>query len=318
MGYIGNEIVQSRTYIDPSAKEPSNLNYKHTFPITVFDAVRESMSDANSQTLRQALEYIYQELGNRQIIIPNLPANYLVTYAGAAGKVGSIEITHSIPWDNEQRSHNKIPTERAIGNLLQKIGLVDTSGNVVDVNSVINWSTIIGKPNTYEELGDNDDGYMTQEAITKAMADLKSELESADSKVLDAIGVQTERLNAHLLDHSNPHQVTAEQIGALPKETFEQHLNADNPHGITAATIGLGNVDNTADIDKPISKATQDALDAIKQLIGSGTSSSEGSNTVDSDTSNCITNLEYTRKSGKMIATYKDGSYKDLERHYCL
>lgn len=35
----------------------------------------------------------------------------------------------------------------------------------------------------------------------------------------------------------------------------------DNPHGVTAEQVGLGNVDNTADADKPISTAMQSALD---------------------------------------------------------
>ena len=34
-----------------------------------------------------------------------------------------------------------------------------------------------------------------------------------------------------------------------------------NPHSVTATQVGLGNVDNTADTDKPISDDTQDALD---------------------------------------------------------
>ena len=35
----------------------------------------------------------------------------------------------------------------------------------------------------------------------------------------------------------------------------------NNPHSVTATQVGLGNVDNTADEDKPVSTATQDALD---------------------------------------------------------
>ena len=37
--------------------------------------------------------------------------------------------------------------------------------------------------------------------------------------------------------------------------------NTDNPHGVTAEQIGLGNVDNTSDLEKPISNAMQEALD---------------------------------------------------------
>lgn len=44
---------------------------------------------------------------------------------------------------------------------------------------------------------------------------------------------------------------------------LETHINnKTNPHEVTKAQVGLGNVDNTADADKPISTATQTALDA--------------------------------------------------------
>jgi heme O synthase-like polyprenyltransferase len=38
--------------------------------------------------------------------------------------------------------------------------------------------------------------------------------------------------------------------------------------GITAAMVGLGNVDNTSDADKPISTATQSALNDKASLSG--------------------------------------------------
>jgi hypothetical protein len=37
--------------------------------------------------------------------------------------------------------------------------------------------------------------------------------------------------------------------------------NTSNPHSVTKAQVGLGNVDNTSDVNKPISTATQTALD---------------------------------------------------------
>ena len=43
------------------------------------------------------------------------------------------------------------------------------------------------------------------------------------------------------------------------------HVNhvasTSNPHGVTKSQVGLGNVNNTADIDKPISLYVQAALD---------------------------------------------------------
>lgn len=51
-------------------------------------------------------------------------------------------------------------------------------------------------------------------------------------------------------------------ITAGDKSAYDDHLaDTSNPHSVTAAQVGLGNVDNTADIDKPISTATQAALD---------------------------------------------------------
>ena len=50
--------------------------------------------------------------------------------------------------------------------------------------------------------------------------------------------------------------------------------NTNNPHQVTKEQVGLGNVDNTSDADKPISAAAQAALDidraAIAELIDSG------------------------------------------------
>lgn len=42
---------------------------------------------------------------------------------------------------------------------------------------------------------------------------------------------------------------------------FESHLkNKSNPHGVTKAQVGLGNVDNTSDAEKPVSTAQAAAI----------------------------------------------------------
>lgn len=47
----------------------------------------------------------------------------------------------------------------------------------------------------------------------------------------------------------------------VARETIDNHkLDKNNPHNVTAEQVGLGNVDNTADLDKPISTAIQTAL----------------------------------------------------------
>ena len=52
------------------------------------------------------------------------------------------------------------------------------------------------------------------------------------------------------------------------------HINdKNNPHEVTKAQVGLGNCDNTSDIDKPVSKATQEALDGKVNKTGGDTMS---------------------------------------------
>lgn len=56
------------------------------------------------------------------------------------------------------------------------------------------------------------------------------------------------------------------------KQGLANHIaDQNNPHAVTKTQVGLGNVDNTADLDKPISTATQTALDAKQDTLVSGT-----------------------------------------------
>ena len=53
------------------------------------------------------------------------------------------------------------------------------------------------------------------------------------------------------------------------KTALDAHIaDVNNPHEVTKAQVGLGNVDNTADADKPISTATQSALNTKMPLAG--------------------------------------------------
>ena len=52
------------------------------------------------------------------------------------------------------------------------------------------------------------------------------------------------------------------------QDNLSTHISdTSNPHSVTRAQVGLGNVDNTADLDKPISTATQTALDGKQATI---------------------------------------------------
>lgn len=49
--------------------------------------------------------------------------------------------------------------------------------------------------------------------------------------------------------------------GDRGKTAYDHSQVIGNPHGVTKSNVGLGNVDNTSDVNKPVSTATQTALD---------------------------------------------------------
>ena len=57
--------------------------------------------------------------------------------------------------------------------------------------------------------------------------------------------------------------------GDRGKTAYDHSQTTGNPHGTTKSDIGLGNVDNTADLEKPISTATQTELDKKETIQSS-------------------------------------------------
>lgn len=61
------------------------------------------------------------------------------------------------------------------------------------------------------------------------------------------------------------------------RAAIADHVADDNnPHGVTASQVGLENVDNTSDLDKPVSTATQTALsNKVDKITGKGLSTND-------------------------------------------
>lgn len=142
-------------------------------------------------------------------------------------------------------------------------------------------------------------------------------------KIQPILNELASRATGHIAESDNPHSVTKEQVGlgnvpnvatddqtptiseASTLATFAEgdtlkdivgktnkaidvlgdHVaDTNNPHTVTKAQVGLGNCDNTADLDKPISTATQTALNgkaptdhaATATTYGGGTASNYG------------------------------------------
>jgi hypothetical protein len=96
--------------------------------------------------------------------------------------------------------------------------------------------------------------------------------------------------------------------GDRGKTAFDHsQIIAGNPHGTTKADVGLSNVDNTSDLNKPISTATQTALNAKENSITAGTTSQywRGDKTFQTldKTAVGLSNVDNTSDANKPIST---------------
>ena len=115
--------------------------------------------------------------------------------------------------------------------------------------------------------------------INKALFDSIAADLTANAAAISAVD---EKADTHIERTDNPHTVTKAQVG-LGNVANERQYSASNPPpypvtsvaGKTGAVtlakndVGLGNVDNTSDTDKPVSTATQTALNGKANTSGS-------------------------------------------------
>ena len=65
-------------------------------------------------------------------------------------------------------------------------------------------------------------------------------------------------------------ELTAEDLNPIEQLTkllFEHINNKFNPHEVTKEQVGLGNVDNTADMDKPVSRPQKEYINALENRV---------------------------------------------------
>lgn len=114
-------------------------------------------------------------------------------------------------------------------------------------------------------------------AVTKAQvglgncdntSDANKPISTATQSALDSLSteISNETKRAKAIEEELSEDITSESLRATNAEnTITSNLtthttNTNNPHNVTKSQIGLSNVDNTADVNKPISTATQNAL----------------------------------------------------------
>ena len=186
---------------------------------------------------------------------------------------------------DRENPHNVTKSQIGLGNV----------DNTSDINKPISTAT----QNALDTKADSQE----LSELSKIVSDEIADRESSE-------GIINESISNHISDTNNPHNVTKEQLGlgnvdntsdvnkpistatqnalddkadkttvsslsnTLTKEIQDRQAgdntnataisthatNKSNPHNVTKAQVGLGNVDNTSDANKPISTAVQNAL----------------------------------------------------------
>ena len=92
---------------------------------------------------------------------------------------------------------------------------------------------------------------------------LKINIDNKLDKTGNASNVTNTFIQNSTLSNLTSNEKLSVSLGKIMKAISDliSHIaNKSNPHGITKSQIGLGNVDNTSDLSKPISQSVQSAL----------------------------------------------------------
>lgn len=203
--------------------------------------------------------------GKDRVIKGNFPARFKLLNDGVevpfirTGKQ-TLRLSGDIPYgelDVEEIAHKKVPQPAKLD-----------SGNIAIINKKdFDYIDILSKKLTInQEQMNNHLSALTEQEATLA------NLETQNSQAIDQTNLNIVEMakvfGKEIQADRDSLKATSENIKQVLSETAEvldakllAHEVAKNPHKISKEMVGLGSVDNTSDLDKPVSKATQKALD---------------------------------------------------------
>ena len=200
---------------------------------------------------------IYKANPSSSISIPAVTT----TKAGVMTAADKIKLDTTLPKQISDEVAARTAADEAIRGELAD----DIAQEVLDRNAAIKVAQDALQANITKEVTDRknaDDTLKT--TLEKAIADAKTELETADAtlqgnitkEVNDRKGEIT-RIEKLITDEA----ATRAQADIDVNEKVDLHIaNKSNPHGVTKAQVGLANVNNTSDADKPVSTAQATAI----------------------------------------------------------
>jgi hypothetical protein len=200
---------------------------------------------------------IYKANPSSSISIPAVTT----TKAGVMTAADKIKLDTTLPKQISDEVAARTAADEAIRGELAD----DIAQEVLDRNAAIKVAQDALQANITKEVTDRKNADNTlKTTLEKAIADAKTELETADAtlqgnitkEVNDRKGEIT-RVEKLISDEA----ATRAQADTTVNAKVDSHIgNKSNPHGVTKAQVGLGNVNNTSDADKPVSTAQATAI----------------------------------------------------------
>lgn len=164
----------------------------------------------------------------------------------------------------------------------------DIAQEVVDRNEAIatakaELTTAINKEISDRKAADSANFKELEDGMTAVVDNLEGRIQATDNKLYEEIDNRKGEIN-RVEKLISDETATRAQADTNVNAKVDSHIaNKSNPHGVTKAQVGLGNVNNTSDADKPVSTAQATAIADAK---AAGTNAQANLNTHTQNKSN--------------------------------
>lgn len=238
------ELSALITQFNSSIKE--DLEASNQVTSSALGSLKEEISIVNV-VLSSAINELREKSVNTELTINGYPLTGPITLTKSDVGLNAVDNTSDL---NKPISSD---TQKALDKKVDKTTTVNghnLSGNVTVTKSDIG----LGNAENTSDL-DKPISNKTQEALDKKVDKVDNKSLVSDSEISKLESYPEYSTLKTTIDTATSNSSSAST--AISGHTQDR----SNPHSVTKAQVGLGNADNTSDLDKPISNKTQEALD---------------------------------------------------------
>ena len=204
--------------------------------------------------------------GNGNIYKAN-PSSFISIPAVTTTKAGVMTAADKIKLDTTlpKQISDEVAARTAADEAIRGELADDIAQEVLDRDAAIKVAKDALQASITKEVTDRTNADATlKTTLEKAIADAKTELETSDATLQSNITKEVNDRKGEITrieELISDEAATRAQADTTVNAKVDSHIgNKSNPHGVTKAQVGLGNVNNTSDADKPVSTAQATAI----------------------------------------------------------